>query len=312
MKLSLKHLLGGMVIGIVLLFAGFTSLPDGKFHLVFCDVGQGDAIYMRTPDGSDILFDGGPNDKVLTCLGKHMPFYDRNLELVLLTHPQKDHFQGLISVLERYVVDYFVIGVEGNETAGYKELVKNLKEKKIPLKNLYRGDQFSLDKVNFSVFWPDKNWVAEHTTGLAMAAAKGSGGGAVLGLATTANLNDFSYYVQAQYGSFKALFTGDGDRQIQPEIIKTNNLQKIDVLKFPHHGSKTGVLPEFLELIRPSLAVISVGKNNPYGHPAPETLRLLGGNGGIAGSLRLGVKILRTDLDGEIEVVSDGKSWEVR
>lgn len=292
-----------MVIGAVLLAASFLSLPDGKFHLVFCDVGQGDAVYMRTPDGSDILFDGGPNDKVLSCLGKHMPFYDRNLELVLLTHPQKDHFQGLISVVERYSVDYFVIGVEGNETAGYKELVKNLKEKNVILKNLYRGDQFSLDKVNFRVFWPDRGWVAEHINPNESGMAE-SNGGAVLGLATTANLNDFSYYVQAQYGSFRALFTGDGDSQIQPEIIKTNNLQKIDVLKFPHHGSKTGVLPEFLEAIRPSLAVISVGKNNSYGHPAAETLKLLR-------SLK-GLRVLRTDLDGEIEIVSDGKRWEVK
>lgn len=301
MKISLKHLLGGMIIGAVLLLVGFKSLPDGKLHLVFCDVGQGDAIYMRTPSGSDVLFDGGPNDKVLTCLGKHMPFYDRNLELVLMTHPQKDHFQGLISVVERYSIDYFVLGVEGNVTAGYKELAKNLKEKKVNLKNLYAGDRFSLDKVSFRVFWPDRNWVAEHTTGLVMAAAKGSGGGAVLGLATTANLNDFSYYLLAEYGFFSALFTGDGDRQIQPEIMKTNNLQKIDVLKFPHHGSKTGVLPEFLEAIRPELAVISVGKNNPYGHPTQETLKLL-----------KGLRVLRTDLDGEIEIVSDGKGWIIK
>mgnify|MGYP001559183998 CR=1 FL=1 len=302
MKISFKHLLSGGIIGAVLLITAFFSLPDGKLHLVFCDVGQGDAIYMRTPDGSDILFDGGPNDKVLTCLGKHMPFYDRNLELVLMTHPQKDHFQGLISVVERYSVDYFVIGVEGNETAGYKELVKNLKEKNVNLKNLYRGDQFFLDKVNFTVLWPDRSWVAEHTSSLDMTVAKMSGQGAVLGLATTANLNDFSYYVLAEYGSFKALFTGDGDSQIQPEIMKTNYLQKIDVLKFPHHGSKTGVLPEFLEAIGSKLVVISVGKNS-YGHPTKEALEMLAG---------LGIKMLRTDLDGEVEIVSDGRTWEIR
>ncbi len=109
MKMRVKYFLVGAFIVLGLLIGVLTSLPDGKLHLVFCDVGQGDAIYIKTPKGSDILVDGGPNEKVLDCLGRHLPFYDRDIELVVLTHPHADHFTGLISVLERYSVKKIVL-----------------------------------------------------------------------------------------------------------------------------------------------------------------------------------------------------------
>ena len=84
------------------------KINDGKLHLIVCDVGQGDAIYLKTPSGKDILVDGGPNDSVLNCLNNNMPFWDRTLDLVVLTHPDADHISGLVSVLERYTVLHFV------------------------------------------------------------------------------------------------------------------------------------------------------------------------------------------------------------
>src|SRR3989338_10871213 len=107
---SKKNYIISLFIGIILLFSYIFSLSDNKLHLIFCDVGQGDAIYIRMPDNSDLLIDGGPNDKVLSCLGKHMPFYDRTIDVVVLSHPQTDHLQGLISVIDRYNVGYFIIG----------------------------------------------------------------------------------------------------------------------------------------------------------------------------------------------------------
>lgn len=125
--------------------------------------------------------------------------------------------------------------------------------------------------------------------------------GAVLGLSTDTELNSFSYYLHLQYGEFDALFTGDGDSKIQPEIMKTAELPNVEVLKFPHHGSKYGLLPEFLELIKPELAVVSVGKNS-YGHPTKEALQLLESRS---------IKIKRTDIGGDVEVVSDGRNWRM-
>lgn len=290
--ISRKYFISGIIIGIVLIISALFSLPDGKLHIVFCDVGQGDAAYIRTPSNQDVLIDGGPNDSVLLCLGKHMPFYDRTIDVVVLTHPQKDHLQGLISVTDRYTVNSFVIGVEGQETEGYKKLVLNIQKKNIPIRNLYTGDTFLIGTIEFDVLWPERKWISERVYPQRSETA-------VLGLSTYADLNSFSYYLHLTYGDFDALFTGDGDSKIQPDIMQMVILPDVEVLKFPHHGSKTALMPEFLDKIKPELAVISVGKNS-YGHPTQEALNLL---------YERGINIKRTDVDGEIEIVSDGKEW---
>ena len=284
MKLSLKSLIIGGVFGLTLFFAYLWFLPDQKLHVVFCDVGQGDAAYIRGPNNMDMLIDGGPNDKVLNCLGRHMPFYDRTIDVVMLSHAQKDHLQGLLSVLERYEVKYVITTLVGNDTEGYKKFIRQLADKNIPVKNLYQGDEFLLGNVKFKILWPEKKWVS---------------GKAVLGLQSDIDLNSFSYFVHLNYGTFDALFTGDGDRKIQPEIIETINLPDVEVLKFPHHGSKTGILPAFLDRIKPEFAIISVGKNS-YGHPTKEALDVLKSRA---------IEIKRTDLEGDVEVVSNGSSW---
>lgn len=310
---SKKHFIFGVLIGLILLFAYFVTLPDGKLHIVFCDVGQGDAAYIRTPNNQDLLIDGGPNDKVLECLGRHMAFYDRTIDLVMLSHPQKDHLQGLIPVLERYTVNNFVIGNVGNQTEGYQKLQLLLQKKNIPIRNLYMGDVFSMGEVKFKVLWPDREWVLGKIQQCsndpmlqcdyrAIQRISSGSGPAVLGMTTSEDLNSFSYYLHLQYKEFDALFTGDGDSKIQPEILKSAILPDVEVLKFPHHGSKYGILAEFLDKIKPEEAVISVGKNS-YGHPTKEAIELLSNKA---------IKIKRTDLDGDVEVVTDGKVFNNR
>lgn len=309
-----KTIFIGLAVTVSLIFAFIFSLPDGRLHVVFCDVGQGDAAYIRSPDGQDILIDGGPNEKVLDCLGKNMPFYDRTIDVVLLSHPQKDHFQGIQSVMERYHVKYFISSPVAGEGEAYQKLISLIREKKIPVKLLYTGDRFSMGKVEFDILWPEKEWVARNASFLGdlsysrlrqdfggQVSNLEEGGGKVLGLSTGRDLNDFSYYLHLTYGQFDVLFTGDGGSHIQGEVEKVEMLPDVEVLKFPHHGSKTGVLPEFLDKVRPELAVISVGKNS-YGHPAEEALKLL---------RERDIEIKRTDRDGNIEMTSDGKGWKL-
>ncbi len=277
----------GSLIGLTLFFSFFFSLPDGKLHLVFCDVGQGDAAYIRTPSNQDLLIDAGPNDKVLDCLGKNMPFYDRTIDVVVLSHPESDHFKGLLSVIDRYTVKYIVMPAVTNEDQSYQKLLEKIREKKIPVKNLYSGDKFFLGKVELDILWPEKEWTDSR----------------VLGLATkSTNLNYFSQYLQLKYGSFDVFFPGDGDSRIQPEVMREVSLPDVDILKFPHHGSKYGVTEEFMDKVKPELAVISVGKN-PWGHPTKEALDLLQNKS---------IKYLRTDQRGNIEVVSDGNKWNIK
>lgn len=300
MLFSKKHFILGIFIGVILLFSAAFSLPDGRLHITFCDVGQGDAAYIRAPNNQDMLIDGGPDDKVLTCLGRNMPFYDRTLDVVVLSHPQKDHLQGLISVVERYNIKYFVIGAEGNETEGYRKLIKNIEKKNIPVKVLYAGDKFSLGNVQFDVLWPEKEWVAQHLSS-SISDLSYLGNLRVLGIQTDTDTNNFSYYINLKYGFFSALFTGDGDSRIQPKIMDLIDLPDVDVLKFPHHGSKYGVTAEFLAEVVPELAVISSGKN-PWGHPTKEALDLLE---------KMAIKFKRTDLEGDIEITSDGRNWAI-
>lgn len=301
MKLSLKNLVVGAGVGIILLFSFFFSLSDGKLHIFFCDVGQGDAAYIRAPNNQDMLIDGGPDTSVLNCLGRHMPFYDRTIDVVMLTHPQKDHLQGLVSVLQRYEVKNAVLGVESNQTDGYQRLVQEIKNKNIPVKNLFTGDKFSLGSVAFEVLWPEKKWVAQHLLP-PLSDLSHLSNSRVLGFSTDTDLNFFSYFLHLKYGSFSSLFTGDGDIRIQGEIMKEVVLPGVNILKYPHHGSKYGASEDFLKLVNPDLTVISVGKN-PWGHPTHETLDLLA---------KLAIPFKRTDQSGDVEIISDGKGWVVK
>ena len=206
--------------------------PDGKLHIFFCDVGQGDGIYIRYPNGLDMLIDGGsPNQQILQCLTKAMPFYDRHIDVVLLTHPQEDHMGGLVDVLQRYSLSYFVIPPISNNSDGYKKLLSVLRQKAIPVKNLYTGAKLAFGASTFSIVWPEREWIASKMksatckiqNGICIIDEQGdifaSEVSNVLGVATTEDLNHYSNIAELSYGSFDAVFTGDGDSLTQQMMM---------------------------------------------------------------------------------------------
>jgi len=277
------------------------GFSDNKLHLVFCDVGQGDAILIRK-NTFEILIDGGPGKKVLSCLSENMPFWDREIEVMVLTHPEADHLNGLIPVLERYKVNNFISSPAGNTSAGFKKLKDLVEEKEIPVKNLYAGGKMSFEGLELFSLWPEKEWLLSKldSSDLAVSAyAKALAGKAVLGAQTSNNRNDFSLVFHLKYGQFDALLTGDADERVQDEMMAVSIVPEVEVFKVPHHGSKTGMIDEYLEAADPELAVISVGKNR-WGHPTKEILERL---------RYLDIEILRTDQDGEVEIVTDGKGY---
>ncbi|MFH1536217.1 MAG: MBL fold metallo-hydrolase [Patescibacteria group bacterium] len=265
------------VLGGIFLFE-LSRFNDEKLHVFFCDVGQGDGIYIRSPKGIDIIVDGGPDDKILSCLSNHMPFWDRTIEVVFLTHPHEDHLIGLISVLKRYSVLSFYTENISSKTPAYQELIKTLGQKKIVRKNLAAGDRILLkDGVSFLIIWPSYSFQSISTENIDIDA------------------NSFSLVELLTYKNFTTLLTGDA---ASFDIAHIGGV--IDVLKVPHHGSKQNLDKVALQILRPKLAVISVAKNNRYGLPAKETVDLLN---------QLGIKTFRTDQDGEVEIVSDGQKW---
>ncbi|HUD04407.1 MAG TPA: MBL fold metallo-hydrolase [Patescibacteria group bacterium] len=267
------------------------KLNDGKLHVVVCDVGQGDGILIRTPNGSDILVDGGPDDSILNCLSSHLPFWDRTIELMVLTHPHTDHAAGLVDVLKRYTVLHFVTEKVLGQTATYKRLEDSLAAQKLTAKYLFAGDRVDLtDKTELLTLWPSAEWLIQSQ----LQAANGINDNQNL------DLNGFCLVQLFTYGNFTMLLTGDAGANVEDKIAAEAG--KVGVLKVPHHGSKTGMSDYFLSVINPSLAIISVGANNRYGHPAQSALDLLKSHN---------IKTLRTDKNGAVEVVSDGQTFSI-
>lgn len=289
--MKIKYPLITLVLVLSLAFGFVKSFPDDNLHLIFCDVGQGDAI-LAVRGQTQILIDGGPSEKVLGCLSKHLPFWDRTLEMVVLTHPEYDHLTGLVSVVERYTVNQIVANSLLTESGVFSKFREEVIAKKIPVYSPKYGDKIKIGKLEMAILFPLEKLGSEMVW-------KTSDNLQVLGLSNyTGNFNETAIVSRLGYDKFKALLTGDIGVEQEKEIIP--ELEKFDVLKVAHHGSKYSSSKEFLERIKPALAVISVGAANRYGHPTSEVLERL---------RNLDIKILRTDLDGDIEIVSDGKSW---
>ncbi len=252
---------------------------DGKLHVVFCDVGQGDAIFIRTPGGADILVDAGPDDKILTCLSRHMPFWDHDLELLFATHPDADHISGFENVLKSFTVKSFNTSKKSKNTAVFARIQKLIDDKKIPFHYVFAGDSFAVsDGVEIRVDWPTRKYADND-------------------IAEKLDANSFSLVQTVEFGKFKVLLTGDIESEFLNKIYASG--LSIDVLKLPHHGSKTGVDDKTFELIKPGLSIISAGKNNRYHHPSPETISLL---------KKYNISYKITFEKGDIEIISDGQS----
>ena len=240
---------------------------------------------MITPSGKDIVVDGGPGTKIVDCLGENLPFWDRTIEMVVLTHPQKDHMEGLLSVLSRYKVKMIATtGVE-NETELFKAWQTAIKAEGARIYTPKAGDRLVLDSVrgqtsSMDVLWPTKDKLE------------------LWKLAGLSELNKSSVVLRLQMDGFCAYLTGDIPKEILEGLIDGT----CQVLKISHHGSKTGTNQEILDSIDPKVAIIQVGKNS-FGHPHKEVLEMLGSKG---------VKIYRNDINGVIELKSDGDNYKVK
>ena len=279
-KGSTKFVLLSAIILIVLgILFTLESQKAGRLKLIFCDVGQGDGILIVTPKGKQVVVDGGPGTKVVDCLSSKMPFWDRTIEMMILTHAQEDHIEGQVEIFNRYKVERVVWNGVENETALFDEWQKLLSAEKSQVHLAKEGDLIKLDKTSLEVLWPTAERLSIWQT-----------------LAPT-DLNESSVVVRMIYGQLCAYLTGDLAKEILEGLINKH----CQILKISHHGSKTGTSEALLELASPKIAVIQVGKNR-FGHPHKEVLDLLTSKG---------IKILRNDTVGTIEIESDGKSYTV-
>lgn len=268
---KLKVLLS--LILMVTLFGGVhTQAATKKMAVHYINVGQGDAIYIKTAAGEDVLIDGGNKDgsDVVSYLKKQGV---KDLEVMISTHPDVDHIGGLDDVLKSFKVKSVYAPKVSHTTDAYKEFLSAVKNEGVKIKPATKGLKVPLKGVSATFVAPVKTYGKD--------------------------LNDWSAVLRVVYGSKSFLFTGDAETKAETDMINSKQTLKSDVLKVGHHGAKTSTSAAFLKSVKPAYAVISVGKGNSYKHPTTETLnRLKAAN----------VKIFRTDQQGHIIASTDGKT----
>jgi len=243
--------------------------PDGRTHLWVLDVGQGDAILVIAPDGSQTLVDSGRGRDVLRSLGRAMPFFDRTIERIVITHTDLDHVGGFPEILRRYRVEAAVLTGVQHDLPAYRALLHLLREKGIPVIVPRAGDRLDLGGVAADVLWPTKDLfgaVVKDTNATSIVLRVGGGSGALL--------------------------TGDIPASVE-KAIAARGSPRAAVLKLAHHGSKTSSSELFLRGVAPRLAIVSAGRRNSYGHPHRIVLDRL---------VALGIAVQNTALQGDIAV----------
>lgn len=253
------------------------NFQNHDLRLYFFNVGQGDSELAVLPGGVKILIDGGPpNGKILEELGKILPPADRYFDIIVISHPQLDHFGGLIEVLKRYQVGMVIHNGRSGPISAFETLKETIGENGIKTLRLAAGDKIRYRDSIISVLSPDNILVGDK------------------------ELNDTSLVLELDSKNTKALFTGDIGSKAEDNLadILTSD---IDILKVAHHGSKFSSTANFLKAVRPKLAIIEVGKNS-YGHPTKETLSRLNA---------VGAKIYRTDQNGTVKLVIDGENIKI-
>ncbi len=252
------------------------SLAKGT-EIYFFDIGQGDSSLIITPDLKYILIDGGPDNNIIYKLGQHLPFFQKKIDLIILTHPHDDHLLGLLEVMSRYEIGMVLMPKAQCQTAGCQQLEKILEQKNIPVQFVdHQGILNISPNLDFKILMPKEFVVTEK------------------------NLNNYSIVFQMINGGVKLLFVGDQENE--EELI--GNDIKSDIIKVGHHGSQNANDCDFLKDVDPIYAIISVGKDNKFNHPSQTTIDCLG---------FIGSKIIRTDSDGDIKfLIENGILAQVR
>ncbi|MBI2638327.1 MBL fold metallo-hydrolase, partial [Candidatus Peregrinibacteria bacterium] len=220
----------------------YNGQADGLLHVYFLDVGQGDAILIRTPAGKNILFDGGPQKKVIAELKNVLPFFANTIDAVFLTHPDRDHIEGLLSVLRKYHIGRVYFTGAAKKNYFWRTFLQIIKDKKIPAQLAYGEDDIRLDDgVIIDILFPFKP-----------------------DFSLKEDINNTSLIAKIIYGENEILLTGDSEALEEERLLKARVNIDADVLKIAHHGSKTSTSPAFLDAVSPETSVISVGKGNSY------------------------------------------------
>lgn len=270
-----KKWLGGLAILLAVMLVSVWS-PNHDLRVAFLDIGQGDATLIRTPQGQNILIDGGPDNNLLFALANFLPWWERELDYVIITHWHEDHFAGLIELLNKYKVKNIL--VTGHQPTGdflYQTWLAALAKHELNMQIVESGQKFFITE---NLYWQ------------------------ILSADTThQDYNENSLVLRLTFDQIDFLFMGDLPIEGENKLLKQDWYLESEVLKVGHHGSKYSSGSDFLEAVNPELCLIESGKDNKFGHPHKETLDRLA---------QAGCQALNTQ-NGAIKVRSNGQTWSV-
>ncbi|MFA5360036.1 MAG: ComEC/Rec2 family competence protein [Patescibacteria group bacterium] len=275
-------ILGIAAVIVAMLLFWLSYRAPKSLEVDFLDVGQGDAILIKMTSGQNILIDGGPDKSVVKRLGENLAWWDKQIDLMILTHPHDDHVTGLIDVLKRYRVKKILYTGAVHDAPNYLTWLKLVRDKKIPLVIMDKIQTINLSEdAKMEILYPDESLLNKNLP----------------------DLNDSSIVIKLIYGQNKFLLTGDASDKVEKILLANSADLSVDVLKVAHHGSGYSSGQEFLEKVKPLTAVIMVGEDNDFGHPNLRTIMRL---------KRVGAEIFRTDKNGTIRLFSDGLEIKVK
>lgn len=267
-----------IIILLVLVIISFLNIKflifvdnNKNLEVNFLDIGQGDSAYIKFPNHNNLLIDTGPNKFVSNQIDRVSDIFDKSIKNILLTHPDKDHIGGAEEVLKRYSIDNVFLAKNQEYKIDFVQKIYNIAH----------GDQISFGAIlvkNLNPYNISENMETNHNS-----------------IVSLINYNKISF-----------LFMADADKEIERKLLASGEIDNLKnqilVLKVGHHGSKTSSSEAFLKKLHPEYCIVSVGKDNSYGHPAPEIMLILNKYCDV---------IYRTDIDGNIKFDTDGESLEL-
>ncbi|MCA9380828.1 MBL fold metallo-hydrolase [Candidatus Dojkabacteria bacterium] len=277
-KVKLSVILSIAFFVVMLIYSSFIYRNSlGVLDIYILDVGQGDSMLIKTPNNYWALIDGGRDESALNQISNILPMLSNHISFIISTHPDLDHYGGIDNILETYKVDYLFLEEDQHESDDYDILNQIILDQNITEAELNQENDFDFDGMTFNIIWPTP---IDHKE-----------------LKTIYEKNDRSISVELIYKNFNIVNMGDLSKEFELEAIKDLNLSDVDLIKISHHGSKTATSSELLSSIQPKAALISVGRNNTYGHPAKETTDTIN---------QFHLPIYRTDTSGTIHIQTDG------
>jgi len=278
-RLPRKWIIPPLLITAILVWTAVLNMPDGKLHVSVLDVGQGDAILIQTPNSQNILIDGGPSPLAINLeLSKKLPFWDRSIDLIVLTQPQADHITGLIETVQRYNVKQIIAPGVTSDSVTYNHWLKLVNDKEIEYKTAHAAQELALGNgIKIEVLHPPPTLLQ----------------------GTSDDIDNNGLVLRLTWSDISFLFTGDINKEAELHLISHRANLKSTVLKVAHHGSKTSTSSQFLAVVDPKAAVISAGEDNRFGHPHPEIVSKLKERTGIT-------NLFITCESSTVEFITDG------